>query len=107
MRADKTELQKKYDEIKDVTQGQVTDASWKEFAELREQSKVILDNENATPEEVAEILEKLNQFKFVYEEEKFHVTIKTNDNSMGTVTIDSADGSYKKGEKGRSHCSGK
>ena len=96
---DKTELQKKYDEIKDVTQGQVTDASWKEFAELREQSKVILDNENATPEEVAEILEKLNQFEFVYEEEKFHVTIKTNDNSMGTVTIDSADGSYKKGEK--------
>ena len=99
LRADKTELQKKYDEIKDVTQGQVTDASWKEFAELREQSKVILDNENATPEEVAEILEKLNQFEFVYEEEKFHVTIKTNDNSMGTVTIDSADGSYKKGEK--------
>ena len=33
------------------------------------------------------------------QEEKFHVTIKTNDNSMGTVTIDSADGSYKKGEK--------
>ena len=63
LRADKTELQKKYDEIKDVTQGQVTDASWKEFAELREQSKVILDNENATPEEVAEILEKLNQFE--------------------------------------------
>ena len=99
LRADKTELQKKYDEIKDVTQGQVTDASWEEFAKLREQSKVILDNENATPEEVAEILEKLNQFEFVYEEEKFHVTIKTNDNSMGTVTIDSADGSYKKGEK--------
>ena len=99
LRADKTELQKKYDEIKDVTQGQVTDASWKEFAELREQSKVILDNENATPEEVAEILEKLNQFEFVYEEEKFHVTIKTNDNSMGIVTINSADGSYKKGEK--------
>ena len=33
------------------------------------------------------------------QEEKFHVTIKANDNSMGTVTIDSADGSYKKGEK--------
>ena len=33
------------------------------------------------------------------QEEKFHVTIKINDNSMGTVTIDSADGSYKKGEK--------
>ena len=49
--ADKTELQKKYDEIKDVTQGQVTDESWKEFAELREQAKVTLDNENATPEE--------------------------------------------------------
>ena len=32
-------------------------------------------------------------------EEIFHVTIKANDNSMGTVTIDSADGSYKKGEK--------
>ena len=33
------------------------------------------------------------------QEEKFHVTIKANDNSMGAVTIDSADGSYKKGEK--------
>ncbi|WP_207663218.1 InlB B-repeat-containing protein, partial [Mediterraneibacter gnavus] len=32
-------------------------------------------------------------------EEIFHVTIKANDNTMGTVTIDSADGSYKKGEK--------
>ena len=32
-------------------------------------------------------------------EEIFHVTIKTNDNSMGIVTIDSTDGSYKKGEK--------
>ena len=99
LRADKTELQKKYDEIRDMTQGQVTDTSWKEFIELKEQAKVTLDNENATPEEVAEILEKLNQFEFVYQEETFHVTIKANDNSMGTVTIDSADGSYKKGEK--------
>ena len=82
-----------------MTQGQVTDTSWKEFIELKEQAKVTLDNENATPEEVAEILEKLNQFEFVYQEETFHVTIKANDNSMGTVTIDSADGSYKKGEK--------
>ena len=32
-------------------------------------------------------------------EEIFHVTIKANDNAMGTVTIDSTDGSYKKGEK--------
>ena len=38
------------------------------------------------------------------QEEKFHVTIKTNDNSMGTVTIDSADGSYKKGEKADASC---
>ena len=47
-----------------MTQGQVTDTSWKEFIELKEQAKVTLDNENATPEEVAEILEKLNQFEF-------------------------------------------
>ena len=59
MRADKTELQKKYDEIRDMTQGQVTDTSWKEFIELKEQAKVTLDNENATPEEVAEILGKV------------------------------------------------
>ena len=32
-------------------------------------------------------------------EEIFRVTLKANDNTMGTVTIDSADGSYKKGEK--------
>ena len=71
----------------------------KNLQNLESSQRLLLDNENATPEEVAEILEKLNQFEFVYEEEKFHVTIKTNDNSMGTVTIDSADGSYKKGEK--------
>ena len=77
----------------------MTDTSWKEFIELKEQAKVTLDNENATPEEVAEILEKLNQFEFVYQEEHSIVTIKANDNSMGTVTIDSADGSYKKEKK--------
>ena len=75
LRADKTELQKKYDEIKDVTQGQVTDASWKEFAQLREQSKVILDNENATPEEVEG---KVKSVEFYLENSVF---IKTNDNS--------------------------
>ena len=32
-------------------------------------------------------------------EEVFHVTIKANDNTMGTVASDTADGSYKKGEK--------
>ena len=35
-------------------------------------------------------------------EEIFRVTLKANDNTMGTVTIDSADGSYKKGKKQKS-----
>ena len=40
-------------------------------------------------------------------EEIFRVTLKANDNTMGTVTIDSADGSYKKRGKSRSHRSSK
>ena len=61
LRADKTALQEKYDKIKDMTQGQATDESWKEFTGLREQAKNVLDNPNATPNEVSEILEKLNK----------------------------------------------
>ena len=49
LRADKTALQEKYDKIKDMTQGQATDASWEEFTGLREQAKNVLENPNATP----------------------------------------------------------
>ncbi|MGO5443419.1 glycosyl hydrolase family 95 catalytic domain-containing protein [Faecalimonas sp. LCP19S3_D12] len=68
LRADKTALQEKYDKIKDMTQGQATDASWEEFTGLREQAKNVLDNPNATPREVSEILEKLNKFEFTYKD---------------------------------------
>ena len=68
LRADKTELQEKYDKIKDMTQGQATDASWEEFTGLREQAKNVLENPNATPREVSEILEKLNNFEFTYKD---------------------------------------
>ena len=68
LRADKTALQEKYDKIKDMTQGQATDASWEEFTGLREQAKNVLDNPNAAPREVSEILEKLNKFEFTYKD---------------------------------------
>ena len=68
LRADKTALQEKYDKIKDMTQGQATDASWEEFTGLREQAKNVLENPNATPREVSEILEKLNNFEFTYKD---------------------------------------
>ena len=68
--ADKTALQEKYDKIKDMTQGQATDESWKEFTGLREQAKNVLDNPNATPNEVSEILEKLNKFEFTYKDKE-------------------------------------
>ena len=70
LRADKTALQEKYDKIKDMTQGQATDESWKEFTGLREQAKNVLDNPNATPNEVSEILEKLNKFEFTYKDKE-------------------------------------
>lgn len=68
LRADKTSLQEKYDTIKNMEQGQATDVSWKEFLKLRNEAETILENPNATPKEVADILEKLNQFEFTYEE---------------------------------------
>ena len=53
-----------------MTQGQATDESWKEFTGLREQAKNVLDNPNATPNEVSEILEKLNKFEFTYKDKE-------------------------------------
>ena len=68
LRAEKTLLQEKYDEIKDMEQGQVTNVSWKEFEKLRAKAKTVLENPNATPKEVRDILEQLNEFEFTYEE---------------------------------------
>ena len=53
-----------------MTQGPATDESWKEFTGLREQAKNVLDNPNATPNEVSEILEKLNKFEFTYKDKE-------------------------------------
>ena len=50
LRADKTALQEKYDKIKDMTQGQATDESWKEFTGLREQAKNVLDKSKCNTE---------------------------------------------------------
>lgn len=66
--ADKSSLQKKYDEVKDLIQGLVTEESWKAFIELKEEAKKVLENPNATPSEVEEILGKLNRFEFLYKE---------------------------------------
>ena len=42
LRADKTLLQEKYNKIKDMTQGNATDASWNDFTRLRELANAIL-----------------------------------------------------------------
>lgn len=111
LRADKTALQEKYDKIKDMTQGQATDESWKEFTGLREQAKNVLDNPNATPNEVSEILEKLNKFEFTYKDKESGEEDKKDPNpgtSGDSEQQGTSDTSHKKGEckNGRhySHC---
>lgn len=66
LRAEKTKLQQKYDEIKNLEQGSITEESWKIFLNLREEAQKILDNPNAMPNEVSGILNKLNEFRFSY-----------------------------------------
>lgn len=99
LQADKTKLLEKYNAIKDMEQGKVTDWSWKEFVQLRNEVKEILDKADATPKEVQDILSKLDAFHFTYEsEEEGHEqaggtdakkpqgqsdTVKTGDNSRG------------------------
>ena len=63
LRADKTLLQEKYNKIKDMTQGNATDASWNDFTRLRELANAILTDPNATPAEVSDILNQLNTFE--------------------------------------------
>ena len=69
LRADKTLLQEKYNEINDMTQGNVTDASWDDFTRLRELANAILTDPNATPAEVSDILSKLELFEFTYKDD--------------------------------------
>ena len=69
LRADKTLLQEKYNKIKDMTQGNATDASWNDFTRLRELANAILTDPNATPAEVSDILNQLNTFEFAYKDD--------------------------------------
>lgn len=67
LKADKTKLWEKYNEIKDMEQGKVTAKSWKEFLQLRDKAKEILERSDVTPQEVSTILTQLNAFRFTYE----------------------------------------
>ena len=69
LRADKTLLQEKYNKIKDMTQGNATDASWNDFTRLRELANAILTDPNATPAEASDILNQLNTFEFAYKDD--------------------------------------
>ena len=59
----------KYNKIKDMTQGNATDASWNDFTRLRELANAILTDPNATPAEVSDILNQLNTFEFAYKDD--------------------------------------
>ena len=48
----KTEIEELYNEVKDLEKGSYTDESWKAFEEARDHAKAVLDNEDATQEEV-------------------------------------------------------
>ena len=69
LRADKTLLQEKYNEIKDMTQGNVTDASWNDFTKLRDLANDILTDPTATPKKVSDVLSDLEAFEFTYKDD--------------------------------------
>ena len=56
---DKSELQAKYDEVKDKTQGNYTDESWNTFEIARDAANIVLGNDNATQENVNTALSNL------------------------------------------------
>ena len=59
VQADKSELQKLYDENSQKEQGNYTDESWKAFETALESAKAVLDNEGATEEMVQAATEAL------------------------------------------------
>ncbi|MDD3402149.1 MAG: glycoside hydrolase N-terminal domain-containing protein [Hespellia sp.] len=69
LRADMSQLQNKYNEIKDKKQENVTDESWKEFEALRAEVKKALEDQTLTPDAVAELIAKVDAFEFKYKDE--------------------------------------
>ena len=61
---DKSALQEEYDRI--VEQGNITDASWQQYLQIKKEAKKILEKDDATVEEVAKVLKKLKDFEFTY-----------------------------------------
>ncbi|SHH08943.1 Uncharacterised Sugar-binding Domain [Anaerosphaera aminiphila DSM 21120] len=57
---DKTALQAKYDEVKDKAKDNYTDGSWTVFITARDAAKSVLENDDATQEEVNTALANLN-----------------------------------------------
>lgn len=58
---DKTELQAKYDEVKDLTQGNFTAPSWENFQEALIAAEVILDDTSASQSDIDEALAALEE----------------------------------------------
>ena len=89
-------IEEKYNEIKDMEQGKVTEKSWKEFLQLRDKAKEILERADVTPQEVSTILTQLNAFRFAYEsvEEEQGQTNGTTENPQGhTEAVETGDNS--------------
>lgn len=57
---DKSGLQTRYDELKDLVQGNYTDVSWAEFVIARTEALNVLNDPNATESDVAAALANLN-----------------------------------------------
>ena len=96
---DKSELQKLYNENKDKKQGNYTDESWSRFAEALEKSKVVLDNAEATQEEVNAAKSNLEKAITELEEKEEEVVVnkgelqnlynKNKDKKQGNYTDES------------------
>ena len=58
--ADKTELEKLYNEYKDMEQGNYTDESWGEFQKALDNVKAVIENKEVTQEEIDSAIKTLN-----------------------------------------------
>ena len=76
---DKTELDKLYNEYKDMEQGNYTDKSWEEFQVALGNAKGVLDNKEATQEEIDSAIKNLN-LALANLEEKGHSNNSDNNN---------------------------
>ncbi|WMT41914.1 hypothetical protein RE628_05580 [Paenibacillus sp. D2_2] len=87
--ADRLELQNLYNEIKDITQGLYTDATWKPFADARDKAKSVLAQHLATQGIVDSALIELSTAQQNLEKKDTNIQIDFMGNISGGYTFGS------------------